>query len=308
MKIKFINKYYSILLAAGVVLFSACEDGDQVIDQIMEGETRGAILRTVNYETNEIAIGNTDYMFEVDVEVQDHANGTNVSQVEVYLSFADNTIEDGDPDLSQGEVLVETLDASTFGVGEFGLPRTTYSISLDSMLSAFGLSTADIFVTGGDEFTVRFELVLSDGRRYSVADNSGTLTGSYFSSPFQYTTVVVCPPLAPSAGIWTINMTDAYGDGWNGGAGFDITIDGTVHNITLESGDAGTATIDVPEGASAISIIFNSGTWDPEIGATIVSSTGTTIVEFIADPAQGQEPIHPSGVELIDYCDLSLDI
>ena len=302
-KINFKNSF--LLVGMVGLLFAACEDGNEVFDQIVEQETRGAILRTVNFVTNEIAIGNTDYMFEVDLEVQDQANGQNVDQIEVYISFADNTIEGTDPDLSQGEVLLETVDASTFSIGEFGLPRTTYSVDLASMLAAFGLSTADIFVTGGDEFTVRFELVLNDGRRYSAADNSGTLTGSYFSSPFQYTTVVVCPPLAPSAGTYTINMTDAYGDGWNG-ASFDITIDGVTTNIALASGAAGTETIEIPDGASSISIIFNSGDWDPEIGATIVTSQGATIVEFIPDPAQGQEPIHPNGVELIDYCDLSL--
>lgn len=293
-------------LTAVSFAFIGCEDGDKVFDDIRSNETRGAVLRTVTFNTNEIPIGASDYMFEVELEVQDQANGANSAQVEVYLSFVDNTIEAGDPDLSKAEAFVETLDVSSFSTGEFGLPRTTYSLSLPTMLSTLGLSEADIFVTGGDTFSVRFELVLNDGRRYTNTDNSGTLTGSFFSSPFLYTTIVVCPPLAPSPGTWTINMTDAYGDGWNG-ASFDITIDGTVFNFALE-GSAATETLEVPDGASAISIIFNSGDWDPEIGATIVSSTGTTIVEFIADPSQGQDQIHPNGVELIDYCDLSLDL
>jgi len=301
-----LQKLKFLLLPLGVFLV-ACEDGDKVFDEITSNETRGAVLRTVNFDTNEIPVGSSDYVFEVEVEVQDQENGALAQSIEVFLSFNDNTIEEGDPDLSAAEVMVATLDASTFEIGEFGLPRTSYSIGIADMLSTFGLSSSDIFVTGGDTFSLRFELVLVDGRRYTNTDNSGTLTGAFFSSPFLYSTVVVCPPLAPSPGIWTVNMTDAYGDGWNG-ASFDITIDDEVFNIALAAGGAGTETIDVPEGASSISIIFNSGDWDPEIGATIVSSTGTTIVEFIADPSQGQDQIHPNGVELLDYCDLTLDL
>ena len=300
-------KKIGFILLAMSFSFVGCEDGDKVFDEITSNETRGAVLRTVNFDTNEIPVGSSDFVFEVELEAQDQENGALVQSIEVFLSFNDNTIEEGDPDLSGAEVMVATLDASTFSVGEFGLPRVTYSIGLADMLSTFGLSSSDIFVTGGDTFSLRFELVLVDGRRYTNTDNSGTLTGAFFSSPFLYTTIVVCPPLAPSPGIWTINMTDAYGDGWNG-ASFDITIDGEVFNIALADGGAGVETIDVPEGASAISIVFNSGDWDPEIGATIVSSTGTTIVEFIADPSQGQDQIHPNGVELLDYCDLTLDL
>lgn len=304
---KEIIKYIPGFFIGTVLLLTACADADQVFDEIRSNETRGAVLRTVNFDTNEIPVGSSDYVFEVEVEVQDQENGTLVQAIEVFLSFNDNTVEAGDSDLSGAEVMVATLDASTFSVGEFGLPRTSYSITLPEMLSIFGLSSSDIFVTGGDTFDVRFELVLNDGRRYTNTDNSGTLTGAFFNSPFLYSTIVVCPPLAPSPGIWTINMTDAFGDGWNG-ASFDITIDGEVFNIALEDGAEATETIDVQEGASAISIVFNSGDWDPEIGATIVSSTGTTIVEFIPDPAQGQDQIHPNGVELLDYCDLTLDL
>ena len=95
-------------------------------------------------------------------------------------------------------------------------------------------------VDGSDQFTIRFELVLTDGRRYSFADNTGTLTGSFFSSPFLYTATVVCPPKPPTAGVWTVDMQDAFGDGWQpttadgGGAGLVITLsDGTVFEIGL---------------------------------------------------------------------------
>ncbi|WP_100169608.1 hypothetical protein [Croceivirga radicis] len=290
------------ILAGLALLVASCAEGDNVVDEIFDNETRGAILRTVNFETNEIPIGASDYTFEVDLEVQDQQNGTLVDAIEVYLGFVDNTFEDTENEtdrIVREEVLYETLNASTFTTGEFGLPRTSFSVALPAMLSALNLEESDIFVTGGDQLRVRFELVLNDGRRYSFADNSGTLTGSFFSSPFLYTAVVVCPPLAPSAGTWTFDLQDSYGDGWNG-ASLDVTIDGEVTNITMADGSESTVTLDVPEGAQAISIIFNSGDWDEEITYQVTSSTGTTILDLAPD--------HTAGVELLDYCNTSLDL
>ncbi|MEM1259543.1 MAG: hypothetical protein AAGH81_13495 [Bacteroidota bacterium] len=300
------TKSVALALLGMSLLHISCEDGDQVVDQITDDIARGAILRTITFETNEIAVGSSDYVFEVEFEIEDEENGTKVTDIEVYLSFDDNTVEEGETDLSGEEVFIETISTANFTVGPFGFPRGGYSMGLAEMLATFSLQPEDIYVTGGDEFTFRFEILLDDGRSFSLEDNTSTLTGAFLNSPFVYSTIVVCPPLAPSPGTWTINMTDDYGDGWNG-ASFDITIDDTVFNIALE-GAAGTETIEVEEGASSIAIVFNSGEWDPEIGATIVSSTGTVIVEFIADPSQGQEQIHPFGVNLIDYCDLTLDL
>ncbi len=241
-----------------------------------------------------------DYSFDIEMEIQDQENGTLVDAIEVFIGFRDNTVEDGDPDLDVDESLVETLSSSSFTTGEFGLPRVNYSIGLAEMLSAVGLQASDIFVTGGDQFTVRFELVLSDGRRFSNDDNSGTITGSYFSSPFLYVPIVVCPPQAPSVGTWTIAMQDSYGDGWNG-ASIDITIDGEVFNFLVDDAEAtdSSETLEVADGAEAISIIFNSGDWDSEITFQITSANGNTILDLGPEPS--------AGVELLDFCvDLGL--
>lgn len=188
------KKYFKYFLGFGalaaVVLSTGCEEGDQVFDEIIDNETRGAILRTVDLVSNDLPIGVAEGNFTVDLEVQDQENGTLVQEVEVYIGFSDNTDEIG-PGTDVAETLVETISSSTFTIGEFGLPRFSYSITLPELLSIVGRNESDI--TGGDQFPVRFELVLTDGRRYSNGDNSGTITGSYFSSPFLYTPTVICP-------------------------------------------------------------------------------------------------------------------
>lgn len=297
---KLSQKIIGSLMALLAIGFVGCEDGNEIFDQIQANVQRGAVLRTVDYPASaqEIPIGNSDYNFEVTIEEQDQQNGDLLASVDVFLGFRDNTVEPGAEDLDKPQILFSTIPASAFSAGEFGLPRATFSASLGEMLSALGLQESDIFQTGGDQFEIRLELVLTDGRKFSNDDNSGTITGSFFSSPFLYTPVVVCPPQAPTPGTWEIEMQDSFGDGWNG-ASLDITVDGEVNNFLIDDGFTASETLEVADGASAISIVFNSGDWDSEITFQIRSANGSTILDL------GPEP--PAGVELLDFCvDLGL--
>ncbi|MHA7832534.1 MAG: hypothetical protein ACX93O_15670 [Flagellimonas sp.] len=304
-------KHITILFAGAALLATSCDDGDAVIDQVTAETERGAILRTVNLISNEIPIGNDDSNFAVEVEIQDSENGDLVQSVEVYLGFRDNTVAEGETDLDTEEVLAETLDPSSFENGPFGFPRFSYEIALPELVAALPISNAD--VDGSDQFTVRFELVLTDGRRYSFDDNTGTLTGSFFSSPFLYTATVVCPPKAPTAGTWTVEMQDAFGDGWQpttsdgGGPGLIVTLsDGTVYEIGLctpyedpgydctDGTSSGTATFEVPDGLTEAAVFDFQGDFWGEISFQIITPNGNTV----ADVPTGTDP----GPIAIDYC------
>ncbi|MDG1572093.1 hypothetical protein OZ410_07180 [Robiginitalea sp. M366] len=310
-KYKFLIGLFSGLL----FLQTGCEDGETVFDDIISQEQRGAILRTISVLSDEIPIGNDSSYFGVTLEVQDQENGALVSAIDVFVGFRDNTVADGEPDLDTGEVLAATLDASTFTIGEFGLPRTTYEITLPELVAALPISNAD--VDGSDQFTIRFELVMTDGRRFSNDDNSGTLTGSFFRSPFLYTATVVCPPKAPTPGVWTINMTDSYGDGWQtttGGGGDGITVtldDGTVLEVgmcspygsaagtflgsadcTANDGFSGTGTITIPVGTQTADWYF-PGDFYGEIGFEIITPNGNVVGGYTGVSA---------GPITIDFC------
>lgn len=199
---KCFNIKNSLLVFGVALLMVACSDGDKVFDQVIEGEQRGAILRTIDLVSNELPIGVADGSFVVELEIQDQESGTLVEAVEVYIGFDDNTETVG-PGTNVDEQLFTTVSSSSFTVGEFGLPRFTYSITLPELLGFVGRTEDDI--TGGDQFPVRFELVLSDGRRFSAANNSGTITGSFFASPFLYTPTVICPvPEGSFAGMYNL--------------------------------------------------------------------------------------------------------
>jgi len=296
-KILFKNK----LILAGMIalLFAACEDGDQVFDQIIEAEKRGAVARTIEVIENEIQYDVptstlTGGGFGVTVEIQDQEDGDLLSALNVYVGYSDNTENQGNSTIGDAETLVQTFTLADATIGEFGLPRFTYTATAAELQAATGVTGSDIF--GGDAFTIRFEIVQTDGSTYSAADNSGTLTGSFFSSPFEYTSTLVCAPKPTTPGVWTVEMADAFGDGWQpttadgGGPGLTVTLsDGTVFEIGLctpyetpgyactDGDSAGTATFTVPTGLTDAAVFRWNGDFWGEMSATIISPGGNNV-------------------------------
>lgn len=128
-----LNNIKSIL---GVVFMTlmivSCSKSDKVIDQVTADEQRGAILRQVNVISNSVALNSDTGVFEdgekfaVDLEYQDTEDGSLLSELQVYLSFKDNT--DDETDNSKDEILIETIPASDFSTGDRSLPTYSYSI------------------------------------------------------------------------------------------------------------------------------------------------------------------------------------
>lgn len=291
---KFVNRLLVTLGAGMLIAFTGCQDGETVFDDIVDQEQRGAILRTIEIIEAEALydVGNQVISgggFSIILEEQDQEGGDLLSSVDVYIGFRDNTA--GGTDNDRDEVLAGSIAASAFAAGEFGLPRVSYAITAAEMQTALGLSGNQIF--GGDQFTIRFELNLTDGRSFSSDDNTGTLTQSFFRSPFLYTTNVVCAPSVPTAGDWTFDLQDSYGDGWNG-ASLTVTIDGTATEVGLDSGSGAQVIVNVPAGSSVISIVYNSGAWDSEVTFQVTSANGNTVLDLGPNP--------PAGEELLDYC------
>lgn len=289
-------KYY--IGIACILFLASCADSDQIIDQVTEGSTRGAVLRALDVQSNSVAINSgTNVLldgekFSVLLEYQDTEDGALLSSMNVYGSYVDNTTGGAN---SKPEVLITNVPSSSFSIGERGLPTIQYDLTAQEMQSAMGLANDQIGL-GGDDFAIRFEAVLTDGRTFSSANNSGNIAGSYFNSPFLYGVRVVCAPSVPTAGTWTFDMTDLYGDGWNG-ASLSVFLNGSADeaaNIFIADGGAEVVEFEVPSGTTAISIVFNSGAWDEEILFTITSANGNDV------SAAGPNP--PIGAELLDYC------
>ena len=204
-------KKINLVATGALMVLMGCSEGDTVFDEIVDNEKRGAVLRTVDLLNNEIAFNledgtiADDTFFGVILEEQDQESGDLFDFMEVYIGYRDNTGGEN----TVPEALAETIPAEDFSIGEFGLPRYEYRISGAELLAFTGLDGSDL--EGGDQFSIRFEVVLKDGNRYSFEDNTGTLTGSFYRSPFLYTPSVVC---AVDASFFTgdYSITQLSGD------------------------------------------------------------------------------------------------
>ena len=279
------NTISKLLLLSGLALFIRCEDPDNAIYTVLEDYTNGAVLRTKADPLNNFQFNSSekDQEFYVRIEQQDEENGDLLDYVAVYLKLSSSV--DG---VSIPETEAMRLEVSDFSKNDNGLNEGVVRLDLNRALQALGAS--DTQYNGGDAITVRLELVLTDGRTFSSDDATGSLQGSYFSSPYAYNAIIKCIPASPKAGTYVVDMQDSYGDGWNGGA-IIVTIDGTaLPPITIDSGSSGSGSFDVPAGASVLSVQYSSGSWDSEVTFQI-SRNNETIFTDGPNPAAGTDMV-----------------
>ncbi|MGO4918286.1 hypothetical protein [Maribacter spongiicola] len=305
------KRYIKNLMMLSLVTtgFLACESSNKTIDDVFAEVTRGAVFRSTTPATEiaaqELSFSDPTASVSTTFEVEDNAQGGLLQDVQVYSAFNSAA----DPASSVAEVLINTIPASAFTTNADGLPGTTVTLTLGELAAASGLTPSDY--TGGDSFTIRYVLNLTDGRAFTSTNLNSTVSGgSYFRSPFTYTIPLVCPPIPPTAGTWTIEMEDAYGDGWqtagNGGPGITITLnDGTVFEVGMCSPyeaspydctpgtAAATATIDIPVGTTTADWVFPGDTYG-EISFKILTPNGNLAADSGLNP--------PAGAIAIDFC------
>ena len=222
-------------------------------DYMLKEYTQGAALRGISVTGEFQAATPNSSVVNWVLEPHDNQMGGLTESVDMYISFN-----------SGSELLLRSWNRSEMYDGPVGLPRFDTSLSLNEALSALGQST----FRGNDVVNVRFALNLTDGRTISRSAVTGSMTGSYFKSPFLYPIVIGCRFDANNtgsvAGIYTINGQDSYGDGWNG-ATIEFTVDGVTTVFGFSSGTDSSLSITVPESAQTVGIAFTSGDWDSEI-------------------------------------------
>ena len=261
-------KKISILLGLLLVVTS-CSEPDNLINDVLDNYTNGAVIRTIASSGEYNFYAPAASIFTATIEEHDTENGALMQNIEIYVSLN-----------SGAESLFQTLQPSQFTTGPTGLPRTDISVSLGDAMTTLGLSSSQY--TGGDAVNISLKLNLTDGRSFSADQATGSMTGSYFKSPYKYAKIIKCIPLSAVAGIYTFNMADSYGDGWQGG-GILVTVDGVVTKYAVpDNGDAtgletyvgndssGYATLTIPAGASTMSFAWVDDTYNSECSYNIV--------------------------------------
>ena len=261
-------KNISILLGLLLVVTS-CADPDNLINDVLDNYTNGAVIRTISSSGEYNFYAPDTSVFTATIEEHDTENGALMQDIEISVSFNSGT-----------EKLIQTLLPSDFTKGPTGLPRTDISVSLGDAMTALGLSSSQY--TGGDAVNINLKLNLTDGRSFGADQATGSMTGSYFKSPYRYAKIIKCIPLVAVPGIYTFNMADSYGDGWQGG-GILVTVDGFATKYGIpDDGDttgletftgnnsSGYSTLTIPIGASTMEFSWVNDTYNSECSFNVV--------------------------------------
>ena len=186
--IKYLLFFPSILL-----ILVGCEQEEKfplesiTNELINAGGLRGISINSGNF--NFLDLQNSE--FSITVEEWDNEDGGLLQDVDVFVSFSDNSPENGES--TPSESLVKTIPASAFSVdSQTGLPRTTITLSAVEATDALGIDI-DSEVLSSDTFRIRMALNLTDGTVYSSGNIEGNLTGPFFNSPFTYPVQFSCP-------------------------------------------------------------------------------------------------------------------
>jgi hypothetical protein len=182
------NNYFFILFLTVLI---SCSEDEKTIEIVDQNITNGAVLRTLETHYAEFHPGDLNSRFEIDIEEQDLENGALLDNVEIFLNFVDNTPDNGI--ITTQEIKYQQLEKENFEVSNDGLPTTKIHIPFSEALTS--LSLTEDQVNCKDQFTVRLQLNLTDGRSFTFGNNSSIIIASetFFRSPFLYFINVVEP-------------------------------------------------------------------------------------------------------------------
>lgn len=227
-------KKYTWLMALFIMgLGIACRD-ESTYPLPYNERVVGAYLRMYSITSNVFDLNNlANSGFDVTYEMVDEANGDNLQEIEFYVSMRRGTG-------LTGEALIKTVPGSDFA----DVPEPTYSeykrahirITATETLAALASISAAPPATwpsgsaglvypgsviAADQIIYRWQIVLKDGRKFSVlnpqrtnvAENNNTpniTTGQFYSAPSTYTVVVRSLQASAWTGTYQLDQTEIW--------------------------------------------------------------------------------------------------
>lgn len=169
------------------MVYSCGENSGPFID--IKTITKGAYPRLINGGNAEFDLNNVSgSKMEYAVEFVDEQRGKLIKEYRVFLSFRDNSPQNGDS--KKAEKLWKTYGQSDFKDSESGYRSIALNTSLQELNREFSLQVGE--QTAGDVFAFRSEVELADGSTYSSANSSATVTGAAFLSFFDFQATLTC--------------------------------------------------------------------------------------------------------------------
>ncbi|MEN1785310.1 MAG: hypothetical protein AAGF77_09240 [Bacteroidota bacterium] len=159
------------------------------------------------------------------------------------------------------------------------------SITYTDIVTALGTTTDAVI--GGDFIRFLGRTTATDGRVYTFENYGASVTGQPEQlQALNFVVLVKCSPISDATlpGTWIVEMTDSFGDGWDG-AFLTFEIDGVATDYTFTTGAAATFNIEVPEDVSSLVISYTSGSFEEEHEYTIETPDGDVRGPFGPSPA-----------------------
>ncbi len=180
-----IKRYFLLLF---LVVFLSCNDDDKAVDIVFSDAQVGAVLRTQSIDNLIFDTSQPELPVQFTLEYQDGQGTPLLSDVDVFISFVDNTPENGDN--SRTPEIFTTLSNQDFIDGINGLPVIDVTITTEELLETLALNSSQLSCT--DKFIIDLTLNLTDGRSFSNDNTNGPIIGfgSALNSPFTYDVIV----------------------------------------------------------------------------------------------------------------------
>lgn len=227
--------------------------------------------------------------YQASISIDDESEGSLLQTLNIYRTLRDLTIGEDGTNLTEEEALFDT-----FEIADLTLEEGTRTLELDyTIAELLGDNVALTDLAVGDDIQLRYEIITTDGRIVTTDENDTEYFYSIVTSE--------CVQLnadAPFAGEYTINMTDLYGDGWDG-AFLSVTInDGETQTFTVETGDSATGTFTVPAGSTSLVVTYTNGAWEDEHVYQIIDPNGKKAAVGGPFPRDNAAPAVAREVEL----------
>ena len=143
------------------------------------------------------------------------------------------------------------------------------------------VTTTSYLLTGLSSFT---------SYDFYVQENCGLNGSSYWSGPFSFATL----PVPGTCGMYTLSLSDSWGDGWNGGY-LDINVNNIViQSVTLMNGN-GPEFFDFPvDSGDVVSLFYNAGGWPEENSYELFDENNNIIAS--QSGSNGTGPLSTTGL------------
>lgn len=180
-----------IFLPALLIMLVSCDslvgDPDLPIPLDETMNSTGAFLRITSVESAAFDLADlTSAAYIFQAEYFDGEGSTLLESVDFYVAYTSFGLQSADRTvIEETPQPILTVPASAFAVSEeTGLPTTTITVPLTTVLDGFGDALTEDDIGVEDRFDLRWVVNLTDGRSFTAKDASPAMTGGFYNSPY----------------------------------------------------------------------------------------------------------------------------